>query len=241
MATIPPSPIPTPYYNSYATAGQSKNTKNNSLQSNYNELRLESIGLPPLSSNPYGQPFNEGQSSALSSLMNIPDLSGISSIPLGNESAQNSFGTADQKKSNINSAFDAVQSLYDPMGGRPIAGSEDVKVKVDAYGRPFTTVSMTPTGSGGYESAADKANTNRLGKFQEMQTASQASSLDAATTPAARQSYQNRQAYIQSKASTLPQGSSMTEQQTPNGISRTVSGASGYAEAFIPKKQQGTA
>jgi hypothetical protein len=35
------------------------------------------------------------------------------------------------------------------MGGRPIAGSEDVKVKVDAYGRPYTVVNMSARDSSG--------------------------------------------------------------------------------------------
>jgi hypothetical protein len=244
MATTPPAPTatsPTPniFFKSLAVAGKPQNNQNNLLQSNYNDLNLQSLGLPPLSSNPFGKAFNEGPSAALSSSLNIPDLSGMSSTPIGNGSAQNSQQNATQTQSNITSAFNAVQSLYDPMGGRPIAGSEDVKVKVDAYGRPFTTVSMTPTGSGGYESAADKANTNRLGQFQAKQVESQASSQAAASTPAAIQSEQNRQALIQSKISSIPQGASTTETQTPNGTNRMVSGSSGYAEALIPKKKQG--
>jgi hypothetical protein len=197
---------------------------------------------PQPSSNPFSNIFGgQDPSALLSNSMGIPQtfsLSGASATPLGNGSAQNSAQSAQTAQSNLQKAFNSVQSLYSPMGGRPIAGSEDVKVKADAYGRPFTTVSMTPTGSGGYQSAADLANTNRLGKFQDQQQASAASSAAAASTPAAMQSEQNRQALIQSKISSLPRGATATETQTGNGTTRTVTGPSGYAEAFIPKKKE---
>jgi hypothetical protein len=76
-------------------------------------------------------------------------------MPLGNESAQNSQQSAKQKQSYLQQAFNSVQALYSPMGGRPIAGSEDVRVKSDAYGRPYTVVSMTPTDAQGRSQKAE--------------------------------------------------------------------------------------
>lgn len=102
--------------------------------------------------------FGNPKSSTLSTGMNIPEnlgMSGDSSTPLGNESAQNSAQSAQKQQSNLQQAFEGVQSLYSPMGGRPIGGSEDVKVKVDAYGRPYTVVSMTPTDAQGKSQKAE--------------------------------------------------------------------------------------
>jgi hypothetical protein len=80
-----------------------------------------------------------------SNLSTSVGLSGVSSTPLGNGSAQNSTQNAQKQQSSLQQAFNSVQALYSPMGGRPIGGSEDVRVKADAYGRPYTVVSMTPT------------------------------------------------------------------------------------------------
>ena len=116
------------------------------------ELGITSITAPQLSSNPFASLFNQGPSSSLSSSLNIPEgvgLSQESSTPIGNGSAQNSAQSAQKEQSNLQKAFEGVQSLYDPMGGRPIAGSEDVKVKVDAYGRPYTVVNMSARDSSG--------------------------------------------------------------------------------------------
>jgi len=68
-----------------------------------------------------------------------------SSVPLTNEGAQN---RNQQGKSDMNAlmeAHKAVQSLYEPMGGTAIGGNENIRVKTDVYGRPYTTVRMTPT------------------------------------------------------------------------------------------------
>jgi len=119
---------------------------------------FQSLNSQPLKSEPFLKPFNEGLSSTLSTSLNIPEnlgMSGDSSMPLGNESAQNSAQSAQKQQSNLQKAFDDVQSLYSPMGGRQISGSEDVKVKVDAYGRPYTVVSMTPTDAQGRSQKAE--------------------------------------------------------------------------------------
>jgi hypothetical protein len=68
-----------------------------------------------------------------------------SEAPIMNEGAQN---RNQQGKSDMNAlmeAHQAVQSLYDPTGGTPIAGNENIRVKVDPYGRPYTTVSAMPS------------------------------------------------------------------------------------------------
>ena len=125
----------------------------NPFFNSFQDLGLKSLNSKPFNSQPFSQPFsqqfNEGPSSTLSTSLNIPEDLGMASMPLGNESAQNSAQSAQKQQSNLQKAFDDVQSLYSPMGGRPISGSEDVKVKVDAYGRPYTVVSMTPTDAQG--------------------------------------------------------------------------------------------
>jgi hypothetical protein len=129
-----------------------KNTFFDNYSSMSKELGITSITAPQLSSNPFASLFNQGPSSSLSSSLNIPEgvgLSQESSTPIGNGSAQNSAQSAQKEQSNLQKAFEGVQSLYDPMGGRPIAGSEDVKVKVDAYGRPYTVVNMSARDSSG--------------------------------------------------------------------------------------------
>ena len=68
-----------------------------------------------------------------------------SETPLGNESAQNTAQASKDKSNALMDAFKSVQDLYQPHGGRAIAGSEDIRVKSDVYGRPYTVVSMTPT------------------------------------------------------------------------------------------------
>ena len=127
-----------PFFDNYSSMGR--------------ELGITSLTAPQISSDPFSRPFNQGPSSSLSTSLNIPEgvgLSQESSTPIGNGSAQNSAQSAMKAQSNLQKAFDGVQSLYDPMGGRPIAGSEDVKVKVDAYGRPYTVVNMSARDSSG--------------------------------------------------------------------------------------------
>jgi hypothetical protein len=137
------------------------------------DLGIQSTLAPQLSSNPFSNIFGgQDPSSLLSSSMGIPQgvgMSGESSTPIGNGSAQNSAQSAMKEQSNLQKAFDGVQSLYSPMGGRPIAGSEDVKVKVDAYGRPYTVVSMTPTDSQG---RSQKAETLSFGISPEQKASS---------------------------------------------------------------------
>lgn len=69
--------------------------------------------------------------------------------PLSAANAQNANQRGKQQSNNLMEAYKSVQSLYEPMGGRAIAGSEGVRVKSDPYGRPYTTVRMTPTDSSG--------------------------------------------------------------------------------------------
>jgi hypothetical protein len=119
---------------------------------------LPLLNTPKVDTSSLYQPFNQSPSSALSTGMQIPQnlgMSGESSMPLGNESAQNSQQSAKQKQSYLQQAFNSVQALYSPMGGRPIGGSEDVRVKSDAYGRPYTVVSMTPTDAQGKSQKAE--------------------------------------------------------------------------------------
>jgi hypothetical protein len=137
----------TPYFDSLAIAKTAR------------DLDITSTITPQLSSNPFSNIFGgQDPSSILSSSMGIPQgvgMSSESSTPIGNGSAQNSQQSAKQAQSNLQQAFNSVQALYSPMGGRPIAGSEDVRVKADAYGRPYTVVSMTPTDAQGKSQKAE--------------------------------------------------------------------------------------
>jgi len=122
------------------------------------DIGLPSLNTPKVDTSSLYQPFNQSPSSALSTGMQIPQnlgMSGESSMPLGNESAQNSAQSSQKKQSDLQKAFNSVQALYSPMGGRPIGGSEDVRVKSDAYGRPYTVVSMTPTDAQGKSQKAE--------------------------------------------------------------------------------------
>lgn len=70
-----------------------------------------------------------------------------SQTPVGTPSAQNVAQQSKQISNNLMDAYKAVQSFYEPTGGRAIAGSENIRVKSDIYGRPYTTVRMSPTES----------------------------------------------------------------------------------------------
>jgi len=108
-----------------------------------------------------------------------------SETPLTNEGAQN---RNQQGKSDMNAlmeAHKAVQSLYEPMGGTAIGGSENIRVKTDVYGRPYTTVRMTPTDEMG---RSQKQETLSFGISDEMKKAAAVSGTTAppsaaSTTP----------------------------------------------------------
>ena len=68
-----------------------------------------------------------------------------SESPLTNQNAQNRVQQGKADTNHLMDAFKAVQGLYEPRGGIAIGGSEDVRVKSDAYGRPYTTVRVSPT------------------------------------------------------------------------------------------------
>ena len=167
----------------YSAVGNPANEQG-SFPSNIGPTQINASPYAPLmssltSTQDYlGGIFGNPKSSTLSTGMNIPEnlgMSGDSSTPIGNASAQNSAQSAQKQQSNLQKAFEGVQSLYSPMGGRPIGGSEDVKVKVDAYGRPYTVVSMTPTDAQG---KSQKTETMSFGISQE-QKASASPSMGA--------------------------------------------------------------
>jgi hypothetical protein len=64
--------------------------------------------------------------------------------PLTNENAQNRVQQGKEDTNHLMNAFKAVQGIYEPRGGIAIGGSEDVRVKSDVYGRPYTTVRIAP-------------------------------------------------------------------------------------------------
>jgi hypothetical protein len=65
--------------------------------------------------------------------------------------AQNSAQSSKERMGDLEGAYNSVQELYSSRGGRPIAGSEDIRVKSDAYGRPYTVVNVSARDSGGGE------------------------------------------------------------------------------------------
>jgi hypothetical protein len=80
----------------------------------------------------------------------MPESVGISSEgPIGNESAQNTAQAGKEKSNHLMEALKSVQSMYEPTGGIPLAGSEDIRVKRDVYGRPYTTVNVSARDSSG--------------------------------------------------------------------------------------------
>lgn len=161
------------------------------------DLGIQSINAPQLSSNPFGSLLGD-PSSSLSSSMGIPQgvgMSGESSTPIGNGSAQNSAQSAMKQKSNLALAFEGVQSLYDPMGGVPIKGSEDVRVKADAYGRPYTVVNVSAREADGqykerteFDLSGNPVKTR--GNIME--------GMGKSSQPESQQSQDNRSAYVQS-------------------------------------------
>jgi hypothetical protein len=73
------------------------------------------------------------------------DMAALSQQPLGNVDAENTAQSSKKASNNLMEAYEAAQSTYDPRGGIKIRGSENIRVKSDAYGRPYTVVSMTPS------------------------------------------------------------------------------------------------
>ena len=149
-------------------------------------------------------------------------MKGGQAIPAARGSAMESAFRPEQYSSierdirgNIIGASGRMQ--FDPISGAPVGKiAPDFKADTGGLGRPYTP---------------------GLDALKQAQIDSAKASAEAASTPAALQAQANRQAYIQSKASNLPKGATATEVETPKGIQRTVSGPSGYAQAFIPKKK----
>jgi hypothetical protein len=82
----------------------------------------------------------------LSAGTGIPESVGISSeAPIGNQSAQNTAQKGKDGSNALMEAWKGIQAMYEPTGGMPFAGSEDIRVKRDVYGRPYTTVRVSPT------------------------------------------------------------------------------------------------
>jgi hypothetical protein len=123
----------------------------------------------------------------------LSDLKSASTSPLANQSAQNTaqFSKESSDKqmqdlqdihkmqsgdySNISEAFKAIQEAYKPYAGRGIAGSEDIRVKSDVHGRPYTVVDVSPQEHRGIESGmgalSDFSSLRPLQASSEMQDA----------------------------------------------------------------------
>lgn len=100
----------------------------------------------------------------------ISSFKAASETPIGATNAQNTAQGAKQSSQSqqshvedvnkmhsgdygsISEAFKAAQEAFKPYAGRGIGGSEDVRVRADVYGRPYTTVSVSPTEKHGIES-----------------------------------------------------------------------------------------
>ena len=75
-----------------------------------------------------------------------------SETPLANQNALNTAQSAEKssekQKNHLEEAMLALQGMQSPrdkIGGIPFLGSEDVKMKYNAYGRPYTVVDTSPT------------------------------------------------------------------------------------------------
>ena len=71
------------------------------------------------------------------------DSAVTSSRPLSATSAQNSAQKGEAGSNALMDAWKSIQAMYEPTGGMPFAGSEDIRVKRDVYGRPYTTVRVS--------------------------------------------------------------------------------------------------
>lgn len=82
--------------------------------------------------------------SSESTPMPAPSAGAVTSTrPLDATNAQNTAQRAEQTSNSLMDAWSSIQSIS--REGMPVLGSPDLKVKRDAYGRPYTVVSMTPT------------------------------------------------------------------------------------------------
>ena len=82
--------------------------------------------------------------SSESTPMPAPSAGAVTSTrPLDATNAQNTAQKAEQTSNSLMDAWSSIQSIS--REGMPVLGSPDLKVKRDAYGRPYTVVSMTPT------------------------------------------------------------------------------------------------
>jgi hypothetical protein len=82
--------------------------------------------------------------SSESTQMSTPSAGSVTSTrPLDATNAQNTAQRAEQTSNSLMDAWSSIQSIS--REGMPVLGSPDLKVKRDAYGRPYTVVSISPT------------------------------------------------------------------------------------------------
>jgi len=74
-----------------------------------------------------------------------PTTTTTSGKPLSTRDAQNTAQGAKDESNSMVKAMEAIQAMYTPHGGKPFEGSEEISVKRDIYGRPYTTFSTVPT------------------------------------------------------------------------------------------------
>jgi hypothetical protein len=89
---------------------------------------------------PTGEPVTAGVPAS-----QLPTTGGsvTSTRPLDATNAQNTAQRAEQTSNSLMDAWSSIQSIS--REGMPVLGSPDLKVKRDAYGRPYTVVSISPT------------------------------------------------------------------------------------------------
>jgi hypothetical protein len=96
--------------------------------------------VPTDSPVPTGSPVPSSESTP----MPAPSAGAVTSTrPLDVTNAQNTNQRAEQTSNSLMDAWNTIQSMS--REGMPVLGSPDLKVKRDAYGRPYTVVSMSPT------------------------------------------------------------------------------------------------
>jgi hypothetical protein len=96
--------------------------------------------VPTDSPVPTGSPVPSSESTP----MPAPSAGAVTSTrPLDATNAQNTNQRAEQTSNSLMDAWNSIQSMS--REGMPVLGSPDLKVKRDAYGRPYTVVSTSPT------------------------------------------------------------------------------------------------
>lgn len=130
---------------------------------------------PAIPTTPTGEPVTAGVPASQPS----PTGGAVTSTrPLDATNAQNTAQRAQAGSNSLMDAWNTIQSMS--REGMPVLGSPDLRVKRDAYGRPYTVVSMSPTDEQG---RPQKRETLSFGITPEMKESQGGSMAPSYTKP----------------------------------------------------------